>query len=242
MPIPTDERISQIRNLLDQIELESASIQNDSFERNFDALELPDLICQVVDYLQPRLFPYESAIYWYMFRHSIVGNSSQHVRVSVRGLGKKVIKSSSGQSETLSYGTVQDALRGLEEKLVIRKDGDTTREGTPYLVLLPEEIPFCIELIRESVENNNESNQVDEMHDVDFYNIPENRIKVFERDNYKCKYCGRQLTRFSATLDHLQPVSQNGLNTFENLITACLHCNSRRGARPAMDAILMSKE
>ena len=46
--------------------------------------------------------------------------------------------------------------------------------------------------------------------EVDFYNVRENRIKIYERDNYVCQHCRKQLTRFSATLDHLQPVSEGG--------------------------------
>ncbi len=68
-----------------------------------------------------------------------MARGTQLVRASVRGLGQGVIISSSGQSDKLSYGAVQDALRGLEQKEVIRKDGDTTREGTPYFVRLPED-------------------------------------------------------------------------------------------------------
>jgi len=184
----------------------------------------------------PRLHPYEAAIYWYMFRHSIVGQGTQRVRVSVRGLCSGVVKSSSGQSDKLSYASVQDALRGLEEKQCIRKDGDTNREGTPYLVLIPEEIPWCVDHMR-TIQEERSVHAVDDVRDVDYYNIAENRLKIFERDSYKCKYCGKQLTRFSATLDHIQPVSHGGLNSFDNLVTACLHCNSNRGNRPVMDAI-----
>ncbi|MDE2118063.1 MAG: HNH endonuclease, partial [Betaproteobacteria bacterium] len=68
-------------------------------------------------------------------------------------------------------------------------------------------------------------------------NVSENRYKVFERDGYKCHYCGKQLTRFSATLDHIQPVSKGGDNSFENLVTACLHCNAERGNKPVMDFV-----
>ena len=102
---------------------------------------MPTLVAQVVDYLQPRLYPYEGIIYWYMFRHSIVGHGTQRVKVSVRGLCTGVVTSRSGHCEMLFYGIVQETLRGLEEKGAIRKDGDTNREGTPYFALLPEEIP-----------------------------------------------------------------------------------------------------
>jgi hypothetical protein len=142
------EHIENIRGLLFKIEEEYVAKGVDSFEHNFDALELPTLVAQIVDFLQPKLFPYEAAIYWHMFRHSVVANGTQRVRVSVRGLCRGVVTSSSGQSEKLSYGTVQDALRGLEEKGAIRKDGDTNRDGTPYLVLLPEEITWCLDLLK----------------------------------------------------------------------------------------------
>jgi hypothetical protein len=236
------EEIEQIRNLLTSIERQSQSREPDSFEQNFDALELPSIVSQIVDFLQPKLFPYEAAIYWFLFRHSILANGTQKLRTSVRGLGQGVITSSSGQSTSLSYGAVQDALRGLEEKEVIRKDGDTTREGTPYVVRLPEEIPWCMQLIREKAVLVNTPVPVDESTGTDFYNIAENRIKIFERDDYQCRYCSKQLTRFSATLDHVQPVSRGGKNTFDNLVTACLHCNSRRGNRPVMDALKQPDE
>lgn len=48
--------------------------------------------------------------------------------------------------------------------------------------------------------------------ELDFYNVRENRLKLFDRDDYKCRYCSKQLTRFTATLDHVQPVSKGGDN------------------------------
>jgi len=78
---------------------------------------------------------------------------------------------------------------------------------------------------------------IDTKKELDYYNVRENRLKVFEHDGYKCRYCEKQLTRFTATLDHIQPVSRGGDNSFDNLVTSCLHCNSRRGNRPVMDII-----
>jgi CRISPR/Cas system Type II protein with McrA/HNH and RuvC-like nuclease domain len=83
-----------------------------------------------------------------------------------------------------------------------------------------------------------ESDKIDTKRELDFYNVRENRLKVFKRDNYTYHYCGKQLTRFNATLDHLQPVSEGGDNSFDNLITTCLHCNSQRERRPVMDIMV----
>jgi 5-methylcytosine-specific restriction endonuclease McrA len=74
--------------------------------------------------------------------------------------------------------------------------------------------------------------------DIDYYNVRENRIAVYERDAYKCRYCEKQLTRFTATLDHVTPVAEGGDNSFGNLVTACLDCNSRKNKRPVGDFLV----
>ena len=76
--------------------------------------------------------------------------------------------------------------------------------------------------------------------EADLYNVRENRMKIYERDNYHCTYCGKQLTRFTATLDHITPVSEGGDNSAENLKTACLQCNSRKTSRPLGDFLAKS--
>ena len=227
--------ILKIKELLDKIEYDNKQEIEQSFQNSFELFELPSIVQSIVDYLQPLLYPYESAIYWYMFRHSIIRNGDNHIRISTRGRGKPktVIKSSSGQSEGLSYGGVQNALMGLEKKGAIKKVGDTNGEGTLYQIFLPEEIDLCLEKMKEVVIE--ELPKVDPKKEADYYNVKENRVKIFERDNYKCYKCGKQLTRFSATLDHIVPVSENGDNSFDNLATCCLHCNSSRRAMPISD-------
>jgi len=231
----SQEKINQIRKLLDELSDEQIDDNNREFLQNFDALELPNLISSIIDHLQPELKGYEAAIYWHLFRKSILATGQQYVRASVRGLQEGVIRSSSGKSISLSYSAVQNALMSLEKLGVVNKSGDTNREGTLYKICLPEEIDVCQRLIKAA--SKKPSPQVDIEHELDYYNVPENRIKVFERDEYKCYNCEKQLTRFTATLDHIQPVSKGGDNSFENLRTACLHCNSRRGNRPVMDSL-----
>ena len=235
------DELKQIRDLLDKIENLQSENSEKTFKESFELFELPDIVASVIDFLQPLLLPYEAAIYWYMFRRSIISTGENYVRVSTRGLGKArtVIQSSSGQSESLSYHGVQAALNGLENKGVIKKVGDTNRDGTLYQIFLPDEIEICQQRMKEiQIE---EMPKIDPKKEADYYNIKENRYKVFERDGYKCHYCDKQLTRFSATLDHIQPVSEGGDNSFDNLVTACLHCNSKRGAKPVMEAIINKK-
>lgn len=226
--------IAQVKELLDDLESEVRSENDVAFLRNFDAFELPSLVASIVDYLQPALVPYEATIYWYLFRQSVVASGQQYTRASVSKLSG-VVSSVRSRASSLCDKAVSEALRGMEKKGVIVKAGETNRQGTLYKVCLPEEIAICQERMREVAQSS--SAPVDEKRELDFYNVRENRRKVFERDSYKCRYCGKQLTRFSATLDHIQPVAEHGDNSYDNLVTACLHCNSKRRNAPAMDAL-----
>jgi hypothetical protein len=231
--------LKRIRELLEELE-STPTTEDDSFKEAFQLFELPELVASIVDYLQPDLQPYEAAIYWHMFRHSIVATGDVFVRVSVRGL-KDTVKSHRADSPegTLAYATVQDALGGLVTKGALSLAGDTTNKGTPYRVHLPEEIALCREAMARAQKE--QLPCIDPKRELDFYNIKENRLKVFERDKYLCHYCKKQLTRFSATLDHIQPISKGGDNSYENLVTACLLHNSQRNTQPIMDYVTRTK-
>ena len=54
---------------------------------------------------------------------------------------------------------------------------------------------------------------------------PAKRAAIYARDHHVCAYCG---SCESLTLDHLTPRELGGGNEAENLVTACLHCNSAR--------------
>ena len=61
--------------------------------------------------------------------------------------------------------------------------------------------------------------------------VPCSRRGIFLRDRDMCQYCGVQLSRTQLTLDHVIPRSQGGITGWENLVTACRTCNSRKGGR-----------
>ena len=52
------------------------------------------------------------------------------------------------------------------------------------------------------------------------------RQNIFKRDGYACQYCG---TSKDLTLDHVVPRSKRGRTTWKNLVTACKHCNAKKG-------------
>ena len=57
------------------------------------------------------------------------------------------------------------------------------------------------------------------------------RKEIFERDGYRCVYCGTQSPVEALTLDHVQPRVRGGDHSEGNLVTACRACNILKGHR-----------
>lgn len=55
------------------------------------------------------------------------------------------------------------------------------------------------------------------------------KSNVYLRDLYTCQYCKVQLTRNTATVDHVLPLSKGGKTEWTNIVTACEPCNSKKG-------------
>jgi hypothetical protein len=58
------------------------------------------------------------------------------------------------------------------------------------------------------------------------------RFQCFERDEFTCQYCGRRAPDVELEVDHIVPVTAGGLDTLDNLITACVECNGGKAHRP----------
>ena len=57
------------------------------------------------------------------------------------------------------------------------------------------------------------------------------RENVYARDQGKCQYCRRRVSRAEATYDHVIPRSQGGGTNWENIVIACVPCNQHKGGR-----------
>lgn len=57
------------------------------------------------------------------------------------------------------------------------------------------------------------------------------RMRIYIRDKYRCQYCGGKFHASELTLDHILPRAQGGESTPQNLVTACIECNQRKGNR-----------
>ena len=57
------------------------------------------------------------------------------------------------------------------------------------------------------------------------------RKKIYERDGYKCKCCGRTDDEVYLEIDHILPISKGGKSQYNNLQTLCEECNSKKGSK-----------
>lgn len=55
------------------------------------------------------------------------------------------------------------------------------------------------------------------------------RFSIYNRDGYRCRYCGRSGKFCDLEIDHIKPVSKGGKSTYDNLQTLCKRCNKEKG-------------
>ncbi len=72
-----------------------------------------------------------------------------------------------------------------------------------------------------------------------YINIPHKKIdlsrkNILRRDGFKCQYCGT--TSGNLTVDHIIPKSRGGTDSWDNLVTACISCNNKKGNRTPEEA------
>lgn len=58
-----------------------------------------------------------------------------------------------------------------------------------------------------------------------------NRRSIFERDEHRCQYCGEVFPESKLNLDHVIPRDMGGRTSWENVVTSCISCNSRKANR-----------
>ena len=57
------------------------------------------------------------------------------------------------------------------------------------------------------------------------------RHNLFERDKYRCQYCGNNFEADALNMDHIIPRDKGGRTSWENIVTSCIICNTRKANR-----------
>jgi len=173
---------------------------------------------QLEDILVPRLrlSVTERAVYFFLVRHSRL-EGRRRLRFSLHWLARGTY---------LSFRPVRTAVRGLIGKAALRLI-ERTKAGHVVGVLLPNEIRGLRSRSGGLVSFDIEA--------ADFFSDRELGEAIHQREGGRCFYCLRQLARRSRCLDHVVPQARSGRNSYRNLVSCCLDCNSQKGEMPVED-------
>jgi len=101
------------------------------------------------------------------------------------------------------------------------------------IVLVIKDKVEMIEKYRESIRSARSHFDLPSVIKLNFYvhlkykDIVLSRKNLFKRDKQRCQYCKQ--TNSPLTIDHIIPRRRGGEDTWENLVAACMKCNTRKG-------------
>ncbi len=182
---------------------------------------------QFEDVLVPRLglTVWDRAVYSYLLRHSLlIGKRRLHFAVM-----------SVAHNLRLSNGPVRQAVRRLDELGALRL---LERSKTGHLVEM--RLPEHIRALREAdgppvVSGAAQARLSSKLEATDFMSTWALRKAIHDRDRGACFHCLRRTPAHVRCLDHVVPRARFGRNSYRNLVSCCIECNTLKGDMPAAD-------
>jgi len=168
----------------------------------------------------------DRAVYSYLLRHSlVVGTPRLHFAVTAlaRVLGVSAMRT-------------RDSVRRLDElgALHVLERGKT---GHLAEMRLPENV-LAIRARGNggsTIGRAGEENSAGNIEAKDFWRTWVLRKAIHDRERGTCFYCHRRTLGNLRCLDHVVPRARFGRNSYRNLVSCCIECNTLKGDMPAPD-------
>jgi HNH endonuclease len=180
---------------------------------------------QLEDDLVPRLglSLTERVVYAHLVRHSRL-EGQRRLRFGIVWLARSV---------HVSDQPARHAVRSLAAKGALRLV-DRTQAGHLAEVFLPEEIHAAPPegAVSSCLARRPRSAGLEEM---DFLQVSSRREAIHARERGLCFYCLRRFAARGRVLDHVVAQASGGGNSYRNLVSCCVECNSQKGATAAED-------
>jgi 5-methylcytosine-specific restriction endonuclease McrA len=186
---------------------------------------------QLEDAVVPRLklSLTDRAVYYHLLRHSrLEGKIRLHFSIGWLGRGTR-----------LTGRPVRMALRRLVEHGAVRLVR-RSKKGHVVDVRVPEEIRRAgcgVGSVSEGGRQGGQARIPEEarLEEIDFMQTKALREAIHAREGGRCFYCLRRLAITVRCMDHVVPLARWGRNSYRNLVSCCLECNSQKGEKPAED-------
>ena len=192
------------------------------------------LVCkQIEDDLGPRLrlTLIERAVYSHLFRRTHLEGKSE-ISFSINSLAR---------GARICRNAARKTIRSLAAKGVLHMI-ERTYIGHVVKVLLPEEVragkpeasvPAC--LARRPRVTDPVTNPATNIEEMDFLLVKSRRQAIHAREGGRCFYCLSELTDGTRCLDHVVPLARMGSNSYRNLVSCCMECNTQKRETAAED-------
>jgi 5-methylcytosine-specific restriction endonuclease McrA len=184
--------------------------------KDFEDLLAPKLNFSVTD----------RAVYSHLFRHSRL-EGKLRFQFSIPWLARGV-----GVART----TARDAVRRLIARGVLRL---VERNGHAHHVVrlrLPSEIR-AVHAAKIAAYRPAPTLRAAVDLEEDFLRTRPLRQAIHAREDGRCFYCLRSITCKRWCLDHVVPRAQSGRNSYRNLVSCCMDCNSLKADRDAVEFV-----
>lgn len=175
------------------------------------------------DFLVPRLplSVTDRAIYSHLRRHSRL-EGKVRLPFTIPWLARGARVSDCSAREAVRRLVAKGALRLVER----------SRQGHVVDVRLPEEIRAARHRSIAAGEAALPSG-AGSLEEIDFLKTKALRQTIHSRERGSCFYCLRRLNTRVRCLDHVLPRVHSGRNSYRNLVSSCVECNSQKGEKPA---------
>jgi 5-methylcytosine-specific restriction endonuclease McrA len=183
---------------------------------------------QFEDVLAPRLglSVKERAVYCYLLRHSLVVGKFR-LQFAVVALARTL---------GLSIGAARQAVRRLDELGALRVL-ERSKNGHLAEMRMPEKIRAVCLRRNGALVGTGAAGQppASALEATDFLKSWTLRKAIHDRERGACFYCLRRTPGNVKCLDHVVPRVRFGRNSYRNLVSCCIECNTRKNDRPARD-------
>lgn len=179
---------------------------------------------QFEDVLVPRLglSVWDRAVYSYLLRHSLVVGKLR-LRFAVMSVSRDL---------GLSQGPVRQAVRRLDELGALRLV-ERSKSGHIVEMRLPSQITALH--AGEADPAPDPASPLPAIETTDFMSSWALRKTIHDRERGVCFYCLRRTPCNVQCLDHVVPRALHGRNSYRNLVSCCIECNTAKAEMPAPD-------
>jgi len=190
-----------------------------------EKIDAAEVCKELEDVLAPRLklSVLDRAVYSHLLRHSRF-EGKLRLRFSILWLAHNL---------GITARRARESVRRLVDKEVLRLV-ERSNIGHVVEVRLPEEVPAARDGRTRTGSRAKLQGEVN-LDELDFMRTPALRRCIHARERGVCFYCLRRTPRRAHCVDHVVPLAHSGSNSYRNLVSCCLNCNSRKSDLPAED-------